>query len=92
MTTPRLPADDLTGALDSAARFVPLVGTVPTFWRAPLALPATAAIDGETREISPGTLAAAMRALAPLLDGADIAFKKIDSLLRARNCPGRFWR
>jgi uncharacterized protein YgbK (DUF1537 family) len=82
MTTLRLLADDLTGALDSAARFVPLVGTVPTFWRAPLALPATAAIDGETREISPGTLAAAMRALAPLLDGADIAFKKIDSLLR----------
>jgi len=82
MTTLRLLADDLTGALDSAARFVPLVGTVPTFWRAPLALPATAAIDSETREISPGALAAAMRALAPLLDGADLAFKKIDSLLR----------
>jgi hypothetical protein len=33
----RLLADDLTGALDSAARFVPLVGTVPTslpaFWQ-----------------------------------------------------------
>ncbi len=82
MTTLRLLADDLTGALDSAAGFVPLVGTVPTFWRAPLAMPATAAIDGETREIAARELAAAMRALAPLLDGADIAFKKIDSLLR----------
>ena len=82
MTTLRLLADDLTGALDSAARFVPLVGTVPTFWRATAALPATAAIDGGTREISPAALDAAMGALAPLLEGADIAFKKIDSLLR----------
>ncbi|HLB98897.1 MAG TPA: hypothetical protein VJK90_14595 [Acetobacteraceae bacterium] len=92
MTTPRLPADDLTGALDSTARFVPMVGTMPTFWRAPLAMPATAAIDRRTREISLDTLAAEMHALAPLLDGAEIALKKIDSLLRARNCPGRFWR
>jgi hypothetical protein len=88
MITLRLLADDLTGALDSAARFVPLVGTVPTFWRAPLALPATAAIDGETREICPSALAAAMRALAPLLDGADLAFKKIDSLLRGGSFDG----
>jgi len=84
MTTLRLLADDLTGALDSAARFVPLVGAVPTFWAAPPALPATAAIDGGTREIERAALTAAMGALAPLLDGADIAFKKIDSLLRGR--------
>ena len=84
MTTLRLLADDLTGALDSAARFVPLVGTVPTFWVAPAALPATAAIDGGTREIACAALGPAMAHLAPLLDGADIAFKKIDSLLRGR--------
>ena len=84
MTTLRLLADDLTGALDSAARFVPLVGAVPTFWDAPLALPATAAIDGGTREIERAELKPVMAALAPLLDDADIAFKKIDSLLRGR--------
>src|SRR4051812_36715334 len=28
----RLLADDLTGALDTAARFVPVVGTVPVVW------------------------------------------------------------
>ena len=84
MTSLRLLADDLTGALDSAARFVPLVGAVPTFWVVPPALPPTAAIDGGTREIARAALKAAMSALAPLLDGADIAFKKIDSLLRGR--------
>ena len=82
MTTLRLLADDLTGALDSAARFVPLVGVVPTYWSAPLVLPATAAIDGGTRDATAEVASAAMAALAPRLDGADIAFKKIDSLLR----------
>jgi uncharacterized protein YgbK (DUF1537 family) len=84
VTTLRLLADDLTGALDSAARFVPLVGTVPTFWVVPPALPATAAIDGGTRDTERAALGSAMANLAPLLDGADIAFKKIDSLLRGR--------
>ena len=45
MTGLRVLADDLTGALDSAARFVPAAGPVPIFWKPPLALPATAAID-----------------------------------------------
>ena len=84
MTTLRLLADDLTGALDSAAAFVPVSGKVPTFWRAPPSPPATAAIDSATRDAAPEQLGATLRRLAPLLDGADVAFKKIDSLLRGQ--------
>jgi D-threonate/D-erythronate kinase len=81
MPTLRLLADDLTGALDSAARFVPLVGPVPIMLReAPL--PPTAAIDSATRECEPLAAAATVSRLAPHLRDADIAFKKIDSLLR----------
>ncbi len=79
--TLRLLADDLTGALDSAARFVPLVGPVPVLWRTHN-LPPTAAIDAGTRDLDAAAARAAMERLAPLLQGADIAFKKIDSLLR----------
>ncbi len=80
----RLLADDLTGALDSAAQFVPLVGRVPTFWHATMAgdPPPTAAFDSATRELDRAAAAERVGALAPLLVGADIAFKKIDSLLR----------
>ena len=77
----RLLADDLTGALDSASRFVPLVGSVPVSWRTGN-LPPTAAIDAGTRDLDAHAAHAAMQQLAPLLQGADIAFKKIDSLLR----------
>ena len=79
--TLRLVADDLTGALDSAARFVPLVGPVPVLWRGEK-LPPTAAVDAGTRDLGAAAVCAAMQRLAPLLHGADIAFKKIDSLLR----------
>lgn len=80
----RLLADDLTGALDSAAQFVKLVGPVPTFWHGALpdALPASAALDSASRELSEQHAAERARALAPALVDADIAFKKIDSLLR----------
>jgi uncharacterized protein YgbK (DUF1537 family) len=77
----RILADDLTGALDSAARFVPLVGSIPVLWRWN-DLPPTVAIDAGTRERDPAVACAVMQRLAPLLQGADIAFKKIDSLLR----------
>ncbi len=79
--TLRLLADDLTGALDSAARFVSLVGPVPVQWRTD-DLPPTAAIDAGTRDLDTAAAHAAIARLAPLLRGADIAFKKIDSLLR----------
>src|SRR6185369_9542856 len=46
----RLLADDLTGALDSAARFVPVTGPVATMWH-DTDLPEAAAIDSGTRDM-----------------------------------------
>ncbi len=74
-------ADDLTGALDTAARFVPLAGTLPAVWST-TDLPAAAAVDTGTREADAATAEAAMARFAPVLRHADLAFKKIDSLLR----------
>jgi uncharacterized protein YgbK (DUF1537 family) len=84
MTSLRLLADDLTGALDSAAEFVGLTGPIPAFWHAaiPGALPANAALDSSTREQDAAAAAAIVCQMAPHLTAADIAFKKIDSLLR----------
>jgi uncharacterized protein YgbK (DUF1537 family) len=82
--TVRLLADDLTGALDTAAEFVAIAGAVPVYWHdaIPRDLPATAAIDSGTRETSSARAEADIAGLAPLMFGADIAYKKIDSLLR----------
>jgi D-threonate/D-erythronate kinase len=87
MAALRVLADDLTGALDSAARFVSVTGSaplpcVPTYWKPPRALSGTAAIDAGTRELTAAEARAIADRLACLLDDADIAFKKIDSLLR----------
>ena len=82
--TVRLLADDLTGALDTAAEFVAIAGSVPVYWHdaIPKDLPATAAIDTGTRELSSVSAEATITGLAPMMFGADIAYKKIDSLLR----------
>ncbi|MDE2517150.1 MAG: hypothetical protein KGL12_14070 [Rhodospirillales bacterium] len=72
----RILADDLTGALDSAARFA-AAGPVPVFWRLPEAVPARCAFDSATRD-APAPIGAFAAALA---EGAP-AFKKIDSVLR----------
>ncbi len=84
MTSLRLLADDLTGALDTAAAFVALSGEVACVWygnhRADL--PANASIDAASRELAEAEAVARHQALAPLLADADIAFKKLDSLLR----------
>jgi hypothetical protein len=47
----RLIADDLTGALDSAAEFVGLFGPIPVYWAGgiPQHLPASATLDTGTR-------------------------------------------
>jgi uncharacterized protein YgbK (DUF1537 family) len=84
MTSLRLLADDLTGALDSAAEFVALTGPVRTFWHGaiPAELPDNAALDSGTRELDAGSAAGIVRRLVPYIAGGDIAFKKIDSLLR----------
>jgi len=77
----RLLADDLTGALDSTARFVPMIGPVATVWHV-AGLPEAAAIDSGTRDNSESSARVAIERLAPLLAGGAPAFKKIDSLLR----------
>lgn len=77
----RLLADDLTGALDSAARFVPLTGPVPVVWSAD-APPGHVALDSGTRDLDAAAAAERVAALAPLLADGAPAFKKIDSLLR----------
>ena len=77
----RLLADDLTGALDSAARFVPLCGLIPVSWSLG-DRDGSFAVDTGTREVDPAGAVATVARHAGLLIGADIAFKKIDSLLR----------
>ena len=56
----RLLADDLTGALDTAAELVGLTGPVRTYWHGavPQTLPANAALDSGTRELKPAPAAA----------------------------------
>jgi uncharacterized protein YgbK (DUF1537 family) len=77
-------ADDLTGALDTAAEFVALAGPLPVFRSTglPPVLSPSAALDSGTRERDPADAAAAITPLVPLLASADIAYKKVDSLLR----------
>ena len=84
MTSLRLLADDLTGALDTAAEVVGVVGPVPVYWHGaiPSVLPASAALDSGTRELGRQPAAAIVSGLAASLSGAGIAYKKIDSLLR----------
>ncbi|UWU73670.1 four-carbon acid sugar kinase family protein [Bradyrhizobium huanghuaihaiense] len=84
MTTVRLLADDLTGALDTAAEFVGLCGPFDVTWpEAPKASGSRSlAIDSGTRERSKGESVEIVGRLAPQLHGATIAYKKVDSLLR----------
>jgi uncharacterized protein YgbK (DUF1537 family) len=80
----RLLADDLTGALDTSVEFVGLCGPIEIGLGDDLAADGKAclAIDSGTRERSAGEAVAIVERLAPLLKGADIAFKKVDSLFR----------
>jgi D-threonate/D-erythronate kinase len=87
MTSFRLIADDLTGALDTAVEFTGLCGAIPIFWTEFRAngsppLPACFAIDSGSRELDREAGIAIMARLVPLIRNADIAFKKVDSLMR----------
>jgi uncharacterized protein YgbK (DUF1537 family) len=77
----RLIADDLTGALDTAAEFAALAGPVPVRWDG-AAQPGSLALASNTREVPREDATARVAALAAGLHGADIAFKKLDSLMR----------
>jgi uncharacterized protein YgbK (DUF1537 family) len=84
MPSLRLLADDLTGALDTAAEFVGLCGPFDVTWADALSskLPLCAAVDTGTRERNSTESVAIVEKLAPLLCDGSIAYKKIDSLLR----------
>jgi uncharacterized protein YgbK (DUF1537 family) len=77
----RIIADDLTGALDAAAPFAAVMGPVPILWEMPShpAPVGSFALDTETRD--------AVRPRPDWIEGfqgAGLAFKKIDSLLRGQ--------
>lgn len=84
MTRPvlRLLADDLTGALDSASEFTALAGPVPVRWTVTGSADGNLALATGTRETARAEAVAHVASAAPLLAGADIAFKQLDSLLR----------
>lgn len=84
MSSLRLLADDLTGALDTSAELVGQFGALEVSWSASSIAPSLSsfAIDSGTRELSSEQAFAIVQNLAPRLSGATIAYKKIDSLLR----------
>jgi D-threonate/D-erythronate kinase len=82
MPSLKLLADDLTGALDTSAELVGVVGPLSVVWSATSPDQHSFAIDSGTRERAADEAFAIVREIAPLLAGADIAYKKIDSLLR----------
>jgi D-threonate/D-erythronate kinase len=80
----RLLADDRTGAIDTAVRFVPLAGPLLVRWDIATARSSTGglAFDMGTRELSDARSSELATAAAELLRGADLAYLKCDSLLR----------
>ncbi|MFO1413541.1 MAG: four-carbon acid sugar kinase family protein [Burkholderiales bacterium] len=77
----RILADDLTGALDTAAAFG---AGIPVHLDAPAVVDAArvAAVATATRDVPLGTLPAALSEPVRWLAGGDLRFKKVDSLLR----------
>jgi uncharacterized protein YgbK (DUF1537 family) len=80
----RLLADDLTGALDTAAQFTSACGPVTVRfrnddWRAPAAC---LAFDTATRAADESRVAGEMWRLARFFAESSIAFRKLDSQLR----------
>src|ERR1700684_3850564 len=83
MTTLRLIADELTGALDTAAQFTGRIGPLPVLLDRMTAAPeASYALTLSCRDGDERTAVAFTRDSLRCYSGADIAFKKIDSLLR----------
>ena len=84
MTSVRVLADDLSGALDAGAAFVGLCGPLAVGWRDDFVPQDDSyVIDNETRrETDPAIVAARTRRHLQSLVGANHSFKKIDSLMR----------
>ncbi|MBY3163926.1 four-carbon acid sugar kinase family protein [Rhizobium laguerreae] len=88
MTTLRLIADDLTGALDSAAQFTGSLGSLPVLTSvAVAAVPGSFVLNLSCRDGAETAAIERARAARTAFVGADIAFKKIDSLLRGHWAP-----
>jgi D-threonate/D-erythronate kinase len=77
----RILADDLTGALDTGAQFTGLIGPVPVSLGAIEGV-RSLAFDSATRDEPWAAASVRMRGLDRAFEGADIAYRKIDSLLR----------
>ena len=83
MTILRLIADDLTGALDTAAQFTGRIGPLPVLLDRNMPTPeGSYVMDLSCRDCDEQTAVAAAREAVRHFAGADLAFKKIDSLLR----------
>jgi D-threonate/D-erythronate kinase len=83
MTTLRLIADDLTGALDTAAQFTGRIGPRPVLLDRMTAAPeASYALNLSCGDGNERTAVACTRDSLGCYSGADLVFKKIDSLLR----------
>jgi uncharacterized protein YgbK (DUF1537 family) len=83
MTTLRLIADDLTGALDTAAQFTGAICPLPVLLDQTAAAPeGSYALNLSCRDGDQRTAVACTRDSLYCYSGADLAFKKIDSLLR----------
>ena len=80
----RLLADDRTGAIDTAVRFVPLAGPLLVQWDLAKAgsSDGSLAFDLGTRELSDADSTRLAASAAELLRDADLAYLKCDSLLR----------
>ena len=76
-------ADDLTGALDTGAQFIPLAGPIDVHWRA-VAASGSIAMDSGARELSGDEAEAAVTARLAQTppDPSGLHYAKIDSLLR----------
>ena len=83
MSEMRILADDLTGALDTAAAFA---GEVPVYLDAPPNANASpypvSVVATTTRDVPFDLLPRLLAPSLPWLAGAELAFKKVDSLLR----------
>lgn len=79
----RILADDLTGAMDAGACFASSTRGLPVHWRSnPSCTEESFVITTESRDIAQRTALTRLRAQVAAVANADIAFKKIDSLLR----------
>jgi uncharacterized protein YgbK (DUF1537 family) len=77
----RILADDLTGALDTGAQFSGLIGPVPVSLHGAEDR-SSLAFDSATRDEPWPAAQDRISRLGRFFDGADIAYRKIDSLLR----------